>query len=334
MIAVVLGHYGIVPPYIFEPYTFHMPLFFLLGGILFKETSILQTIKNITIKHLWYIAYTYIIISAIALLISSYYNISIGEIYKSTISDTFKNIFEKNFHNNGYFLVAWFLFSYALASLLCRVIIYIKKQVVILGIAILIGFLGMCYVASLYAETSNQTYNLMSQVLVGSMFYLIGFVFKKTLLSMKSLYIPIMSIIIIFTMKNFGVLGGLLMSWSKYPQGFIFHTLSSLLSICAILAITNAAASQDKKLNLLSLIGSKSKIIMSYHLLTFTILDIVFYKLGMYNMKNASYLNHYSTPHYWFLYIATGIALPIIISLTVDYIKSIKANELLEKEKS
>jgi len=334
MIAVVLGHYGIVPPYIFEPYTFHMPLFFLLGGILFKETSILQTIKNITIKHLWYIVYTYIIISAIALLISNYYNISIGEIYKSTISDTFKNIFDKNFHNNGYFLVAWFLFSYALASLLCRVIIYIKKQVIILGIAILFGFVGMGYVASLYAETSNQTYNLISQVLVGSMFYLIGFVFKKTLLSMKSLYIPIMSIVIIFTMKNFGVLGGLLMSWSKYPQGFIFHTLSSLLSICTILAITNAAASQDKKLNLLALIGSKSKIIMSYHLLTFTILDIVFYKLGMYNMKSASYLNHYSTPHYWFLYIATGIVLPIIISLAVDYIKSIKANELLAKKES
>lgn len=333
IIAVVLGHYGIVPPYIFEPYTFHMPLFFLLGGILFKETSIFKTIKSILIKHLWYVVYTYLIISVIAIFISSHYNVSIGEIYSTTILSTIKNIFNRNFHNNGYFLVAWFLFSYALASLLCRIIIYIKKQMMILCIALSFGFMGMDYVASLYAETGNQIYNLTTQVLVGSMFYLIGFVFKRTFISMKSLYIPIISMVIIFTMKNFGVLGGLMMSWSKYPQGFIFHTLSSLLSICTILAITNAAATQDKKLNLLALIGSKSKIIMSYHLLTFTVLDIIFYKLEMYDMKNASYLNHYSTPKYWFFYIAIGITLPIIVSLTLDCIKKININELRGKNK-
>lgn len=332
IIAVVIGHYGIVPPYIFEPYTFHMPLFFLLGGILFKESSILQTIKNITVKHLWYITYTYIIISAIAMILINNYNIAIGEIYKSTILDSIKNIFKRNFHNNGYFLVAWFLFSYALTSLLCRIIISIKKQPVILSVALFFGFLGMNYFASLYAETSNQIYNLTSQVLVGSMFYIIGFVFKRTLLSMKNLYIPIISIAIIFTMKNFGVLGGLLMSWSKYPQGFLFHTVSSLLCICTILAITNAAAIQDHKLKLLALIGSKSKIIMSYHLLIFTIIDIGFYKLGIYNMKNASYLNHYSTPMYWFVYIITGIASPIIISIALDFIKNININPLWTKK--
>ena len=333
MIAVVLGHYGIVPPYIFSPYTFHMPLFYLLGGILFKETSLLKTIKSITVKHLWYIVYTYLIISAIAMLINHYFGISTGDIYKSGPLSSIENTFKRNFHNNGFFLVAWFLFSYALVSLLSRIILYIKQEALVLSIALILGLVGMDYVSQLYTETSNQAYNLLTQVLVGSMFYLIGYVFKGTLLSIKSLYIPLISIAAIFTMKNFGVLGGLLMSWSKYPQGFFFHTLSSLLCICTVLAITNAAAIQDKKLNLLALIGSESKVIMSYHLLSFSVIDIFFYQLGMYDIKNASYLHHYSTPLYWFLYILAGIALPIITSGALNAIKNREASSLWKKYK-
>lgn len=321
IIAVVLGHYPIKPLDVFQPYVFHMPLFYFIGGMLFKHKTITSTATSICKKHIFYTAYTYIIISIIAIFLNSKFGANVGRLYVGGPLDSILNILSNNFHNSYYFLVGWFLFSYALVSMSCRIILSINNKFILFIIAVAIGYFGMTSVAGYYHTTKFQPYNLLSQVMVGSMFYLFGFIFKEITLSIKSPYIPVVSIIVLFTMKSYGTLIGLGMSWSNYPNGFISHTVSSMLCILSIFAVTNILSDLSSEFKLLTHIGRESKVIMSYHMLAFTAVDYLFFKLGQFDISKTSALSHYKTEHYWYLYALLGIAIPLTLSYFTDKIK-------------
>lgn len=308
---VVLGHYGIFPANIYSPYTFHMPLFFFLGGMLYRDKDFISVIKSVISKHLLYVVYTFLITSLIASALGATFGIWTRDLYSGNVVTT---TFESNFHNNGYFLVAWFLFAYAIVSVVCRLFLYIKSSLFLFILAIIIGYYGMTEISQCYKASRIQSFNLLTQVMVGSMFYMLGFLLKNWILSLRSIYIPSVALFILFTMDNFGILGGLMMSWSKYPHGFLSHFTSIMLCIVTIFTMTNVFTSTEGRMGFLLKIGSESKVIMSYHLLSFTIIDIVFYKLGLYDITKSSSLSHYSTQYFWFIYLALGILIPMGIS--------------------
>lgn len=321
IVAVVLSHYPIRPLDVFWPFIFHMPMFFLLGGLLYKRKSIIKTCKDVAIKHLFYLTYTYVIISLIATFLSSRYGINVGRIYPENFIYSFNWAIEKNFHNNAFFLVAWFLFAYAFVTLLCRVILIIPSKLILFAIAIVIGYIGMNYIAPLYKETKIQHFNLLSQIFVGSMFYILGFVFKKHLLSVRSIYIPLVAVAVLFTLKSQKLLLGMGMSWSDYHPEFYLHMLSTVLSIVSIFVITNILSDLNIRYDFLSDVGKYSKEIMSYHLLSFFTVDWIFYKFGMYDISKAQALSHFNTPLYWYCYGIAGVLLPIISFSLIRHFK-------------
>lgn len=314
IIAVVIGHYGVMPSYVFEPYAFHMPLFFLLGGILFKKRALSNVAKGIATKHLSYLIYTSLIIATATLMLEAIFGLPEVKIFKDGFLESIEWTFKSNFHNNGYFLVAWFLFAYAIVSFLSSLMISFCNSTIALFIGLICGYLGMTYISEQFWATRYQSYNLLSQVLVGTMFYILGFYFKKAWLSIKSLYIPIITIIVVFTMKTYGVFDSMIMSWSKYPKGFLPHLVISLSFIATIMTITNNAAQNDKKLGVLAYIGSESKVIMSYHLLAFAILDVVFWHYGLYDIMKTTPEKHFKSMHYWYFYLVGGVCLPLLVS--------------------
>lgn len=318
IVAVVLGHYSIKPLDVMQPYVFHMPLFFFIGGLLFKDKPFLSVAKGTLTKHIFYIAYTYVIISLIAMYLKESHGLWVGNIYPENMKYAITWVLQHNFHNNNYFLVAWFLFAYAIVSISCCLILKLKSKIIISIIAIALGFLGMEYVSPLYFETKMQSYNLLSQVMVGSMFYLFGYLLRAATLQLSSPYVPVVSIVILFTMKNYSILLGMGMSGSSYPHGFEAHTVSSMLCIASVFTITNIMSQMPVKFNSLSLIGNESKVIMSYHLLTFTLVDFVFYKLGMYDISKTVALKHYVSQQFWYVYILAGVFLPLALSIIYD----------------
>lgn len=314
IIAVVLGHYPIKPLDVFQPYVFHMPLFYFIGGMLFKRKDIIDTTKSVFRKHLFYTAYTYIIISIIAILLHSTIGANVGRLYVNGPIDSLINIISSNFHNNYYFLVGWFLFSYALVSLACRVMLAVNNKPFLLAVSIAIGYFGMTYIADLYHLTKSQSYNLLSQIMVGSMYYILGYLIRDFTLSLKSPYIPAFALLVLFTMKSYGTLIGLGMSWSNYPNGFISHATSSILCILTIFSISNILAGMSTEFKLLSHIGRESKVIMSYHMLAFTLVDFIFYMTGNFDISKTSALSHFKTDHYWYIYALTGVFIPLLLA--------------------
>ncbi|MGL5966946.1 MAG: acyltransferase family protein [Kluyvera sp.] len=331
IITVVLGHYSVRPLDVFWPFIYHMPMFFMLGGVLYKEKPIINSLASTLKKHGLYLLYTYLIIALISILINTVYDSGIGKIFSDNLFETPILAIKSNFHNNSYFLVAWFLFAYMFVTILCRLILQIKSKPILFVIAIIIGYLGMGYVAVLFHQTKNQLFNVMSQVMVGSMMYLIGYVLKDKILALRNIYIPFIATAVLFTLAKMKILYGMGMSWSDYHPEFLLHALSTTLGIMTILVITNNLSDMGKRFNLLSVIGSKSKQIMSYHLLSFFAADLIFYYLDMYDITKAKALSHYVTGQYWYVYVIIGVGLPLLISLLFDYLKSEMAKKKLKR---
>lgn len=113
IILVVYGHfdlftYGLT----FNPYFFHMPLFFFLGGVLLNlKKSSKDFYKNIFFKYFLYIVFTYILLGLVSKFLHYVFNIKDMNIFEDGFISTAYLAINSNFHNNYFFLVAWFLFS-------------------------------------------------------------------------------------------------------------------------------------------------------------------------------------------------------------------------------
>ncbi|WP_368878080.1 acyltransferase family protein [Proteus mirabilis] len=315
IIFVVMGHYPIRPVDIMQPYLFHMPLFFFLGGILYHEKSFLTLCKSILRKHILYIIYTYIIIGSIAtFILNDISPLAINKIFKNGFFDTILFTLKSNFHNNSFFLVAWFLFAYSIVSICSNILISIvKNKFTLFFIALTLGYFAVEYLSIDYKNNKLQGVNLLIQVMYGTMFYIIGYIFKKDIFKLNQVYIPIIILVILFTEKiNFNM-KVMVMSWSQYPDGFIMHSMNAILCIIFIFSVCSLISSKEYKI--IKLIGRHSKSIMSYHLLSFILLDFLFSLIWKYDLSNIRGLSHYSTKEFWFLYVIVGVFIPISIEL-------------------
>ncbi|WP_367298705.1 acyltransferase family protein [Hafnia alvei] len=315
---VVIGHLSITLFDLFKPYVFHMPLFFFLGGVLYKDRAAFKSVLKILKKHIPYIIYTYIIISIIAIYLSNKFGFYVGTIYEPTIGETIKTIFKRNFNNNSFFLVAWFLFAYVLVSVLMTFILKIKSNSILFIFSLLSGYYGMTFLSLEYIHSDNQVFNLASQVSVGSMYYVLGHLFKDAYLKMKSPYIILISFIILVSINNVTPIIPIGMAWSKYGMSFYLHLITSMLCITTIFVISNIVAEYYKELSLVKLIDGYSKSIMSYHLLAFLLVDFVFYYLGMYDIKNSSGTKHYANKQFFTLYFMAGLFIPVLATYMIN----------------
>lgn len=330
IISVVIGHYPGDPFVFLKPYVYHMPLFFFLGGVLLNtRRSLLSHSANLIKKHLSYIVIVYLLLALIFAMLHQLYPIAYTSLWRGNVLDSVLYPIEQSFHGGSYFFVGWFLFAYAIVSLLCFIVVSLlvkalssptQLQAAVLMIALLLGYAGMDYVADLY-QTSKLFYlNLLAQVLVGSSFFLLGYAGKHLIMKHSGVYGFIAAFVLIYLMSQYDVLEPLVIAWSKYQVSFVFQALTALAGIVAVFSIAKIIA-HYQHIPLLKHIGQQSKPIMSYHILAFVLLDIVFSWFGLWDLHKTKALNHYYSEFTWPIYIGLGIAIPMLLHALYQHTK-------------
>lgn len=319
IILMVASHYTCSPLNRLAPYMYHMPLFFFLGGMLFNHTkSLKEHYSKVFLKHFLYIALTYIIVGVMALCIHRLTNAPVGVIFEYSIFSTVKKIINDGFSNNRYFLASWFLFAYMIimlfAPFVCRLLHKTFSPLIVgMALAISIGWVGIEITSINYHQTKDISLNYLTQGLVGGMFFIFGFSVKNYVFKLLNELVfssLIVTTIILYGLNMIYVIG---MSWSVYKLGFFFTALGALLGIYCIFYISTILA-KSVSFKWLEFIGEGSKDIMAYHLVAFSLLNVIAWKYYNFDISHNDILHSFSNEWSWIPYLVFGVTLPLGIT--------------------
>ncbi|WP_433636496.1 acyltransferase family protein [Kluyvera georgiana] len=280
IMLMLIGHYPNPLSPILRPYVFHMPLFFFLGGML-VNTDKRRSVFYVSLfkRYFIYIIISYIILGVCADLFHYLFGTQKLNVFSGL--STFSLALEENFNNNFFFITGWFLLSYMLTMALCFPLIsWVKKinnetkiTITLVIIAILLGIFGMGKVARMYNHSKIFYINIISQVMVGSCFYILGYVLRDYAWKIINPVVAFILFIILMIAIHTNITGALYMVWSQYKYGFITHMLSVAAGVYVVLTLANVM-SKWRVIDLFKRIGRNSKSIMIFHLMLFTVIDI------------------------------------------------------------
>ncbi|ENI2449238.1 acyltransferase family protein [Escherichia coli] len=322
IMCVVIGHFPNSIFNIMTPYMFHMPLFFFIGGILFKEKSWRDFSVVILNKFVVYIASTFIIISLFTLILINIFGFSnLPNPLSWSLINIFVTTYKENFHNNSLFLVAWFLFAYMIAMTMLNFVCKLTTMLGIKNSGILISLIGIAsgwfaidYISADYRTSGDINLNYLCEFLVAFMFMSLGKVISFSVFNYISTTNATLFFLILVTLKYAGMASDISMSWSVYNHGFIDTMIQVFLCIYIVFYLSSVF-SKSVKSQIILAIGKNTKPIMSYHLLIFFIVDIVLQWLMIGDYKNSTALSgHNQQAPYWALYVSCAILIPVIAS--------------------
>ena len=313
---VVLGHYDASVMNLFKPYTFHMPLFFLVGGLTLNYNKSFKSFTKTVFKSLIsYAALTYIVTGIASEIISKKYNLPVfGNAFITDPLTTIKTAFKYNFSNNRLFVVAWFLLAYSLASLFCTIICKVVKKlnlegagVVLFCSGVLIGFVAIDFFSK---GDMYQAKNVMIQTMVALMFFMVGCALREHMQLFSSPFLALSACIFVYLLRSYGMTSDFIMSISSYPYGSVVTIMQSLCGIYLVMFLSRSLSAVNYQW--LLFIGRRTKTIMSYHIIVFVLLDIMFYKVGVYNISKTDAFVHFKSWYTVPLYVSLSIMIPAI----------------------
>ncbi|HBN1087995.1 TPA: acyltransferase family protein [Enterobacter cloacae] len=331
IILVVMYHLKTSFFNVYHAYMFHMPLFFFLGGMLYKNKGVKKSIYGTIKKQFFYLIYTYIILSLIASGLAYHYGLNTGKFIDKSITETITLPLRSNFHNNKIFLVAWFILAYGCISIIFSLIqqalskflsdLSLKITVVTLGV--ISAYISVNYLSIAWLTQKEPQYLLSSQITFGMFFYAMGFALSSVRLTIYNTYMFIILTATLYVLRNYGLATSTVMSWAQYKDGFIISIFTAMCGIYAVMFISKLLAKEDFGLNILREIGRSSRDIMSYHLLCFLFIDIILhYYYGFTLVGKDAYKDHYYDKWTWPVYVMIGVLAPTVVSYTYRAIKA------------
>lgn len=328
IILVIFGHFPNNIINVLMPYTFHMPLFFFIGGMLFSiKKGFVKFYKGILTKYLLYIVISYLILGMSAKVLHHYFNTMDMNVFGSNPIETIKIAITNNFHNNMMFIIGWFLFSYmillAISFPLFKTAMTLQRWVntdiafIIIGLAA--GYVAIVYIAPEYKTQKLFQLNVFSQVLVGLMFFSIGYALKDVIWKILNPYVALIIFLSVYVLRQYGLITTTYVSWSTYNDGF-YMTLISALSGIYITLFFAYLLSLAGEFNLSRFIGINSKSIMTFHMLTFTVIDIIVSKFGLFTINQHNIMAHYIKPFSFPIYLIASIILSFLIGKALSVV--------------
>jgi fucose 4-O-acetylase-like acetyltransferase len=314
IIFVLLGHMSGVGG-IF--YIFHMPLFFFLSGMSLKPHRALGDALRRDARNLLLFG---LLGLAVCASISPLFRLGGVDVPSSSALDWRTYLlfpFTYNGHNVTIFLIAWFIIALFLTRLLSAVIIrqidtsetVDRPQTISLEANLLIalscGWLGMVMFAGLYAKYKLWELNLASQVAVGTMFCIMGYVTRA--LPRLPVNVGLLFVAAACFVAARGCGSGLIMSWSKYPLGFVAHTAGASFGIMAVIMIAPLMSGSF----LLQRLGRESKWIMGGHLTVYALINLYHVQMGGFGASTPGAFTVHNAPSEWPIYLALGLLLPM-----------------------
>ncbi|CAM5210460.1 hypothetical protein CDEN61S_02266 [Castellaniella denitrificans] len=321
IVMVVIGHYHGALFDFYRPYTFHMPLFFFIGGLLLDpRAGTRKFYAGIARKHVLYAISTYLVIGSVAILFRNGLGVDIqGDPFGGgSILDILRANYRTNFEQNTYFLVLWFIACYAVTSSALFPLIKATHEwkfasgAYVLAILAL-GYLGMETFAGRFQAGRDIGYNYLSQCCVASAFYLAGYVARPCLWKLLNLYGFIAAFFIMYVSSQAGFDHAVVMAWSKYPDGFLMAFIRICCGIYSTFYLSWVLSSE--RMDLFEATGKESKAIMSYHLIGYLFLDLAFQALGLYDIRDAAPLDHFHSPVFSPLYIILPTLIPVACAI-------------------
>ena len=328
IILVLFGHFPNNIINVLLPYTFHMPLFFFIGGLLFnpyKDVKIFY--KGIAVKYLLYISLAYIFLGCSAKLLHALFNTSDMNVFGDGFISTVRLAVENNFHNNLFYIIGWFLFSYMLLLAIAMPVIrllampsrYINTDILIIIFGLVVGYFAISYVSPEYKASKEFYLNTASQVMVGLMFFCLGYATKDIIWKILNPYIAFALFLLVYVLRQYGMITTTYVSWSTYNDGFYMSLLSALCGIYITMLFSNMLAKYGD-LSLSRQIGINSKSIMTFHMLSFTLIDIAFSYAGYYKINANNIMQHYVSPFSFPLYMVISIIMSMSIGKFLSFI--------------
>lgn len=329
IIVVVIGHCSNNIFNVMTPYMYHMPMFFIIGGMVFNVGKPLKKfLGDIFTKFIVYIAIADIFLLFISYMLQNYFGISGLYKHQEKITDYIVYSLNTNMHVSFLFLVSWFMFAYACGSIILYAFMRVinnfneKSRLTVSTITILLsGYLSVDVLSQIYRTEWNIAINYASQTCFAFSFMLIGKTFKEHIYRMPNLVGICACFLLVLTMKRTGFGGEFGTAWSSYKHGFVLTYIQAILCSYIVISIACLLARSASSKTFI-LIGRESKSIMTFHLLAFVICDIFFSKSGLYDLTKTKALTHYAEPTYWPIYIMAGIFFPISLSKALHISRS------------
>lgn len=326
IIMVVVGHIG-NDLKVFNPYFYHMPLFFVIGGILARPiTDWSRFGKKMLTRDVLYIGLWYLILGCAALSLNNLLGTKIAiQFTDGSFAGLLTLPFTANMQTNSLFLTAWFLVAYAVSITLFKLSMNVmtytgvdgKARFVLLAVGLVLGFLSIEYVAPLFRHTRRDwAANAACQIFVGYMYIAIGHFMRKQLALFKSISAFIVAAALTAFFNSSDYFHFLQMAWSRYPDGFFVHLVSSLVGCYMVLSLASLFSGAAPS-RLLLLVGEYSRDIMTLHLFSIVLIDLLFaYILGV-SMANVTAYAHYAYTEWQVLYVAGGVLISLGMALAI-----------------
>jgi fucose 4-O-acetylase-like acetyltransferase len=323
IMAVVFGH--INPGFGPSVGTFHMPLFFFLGGVAMLPERPLAKVAQFVSRDLLQFA---VLMSAAYALVGAFLDSQLGTGFNSRpIWDLplfTTDILVQTAHSAPFALTAWFLVAYAGAILVCQWLLkragrYIVTVSLVLGLILYVA--GVKFLAPHYTHRPDTWYwNVLAQITVGSGFMLLGVAFarfrwpKGLLTSPATLLLVLMGYRAVIWQYRPLDIG---MVFSQYPAGVLVGGAAALLGTVGTILLANRLRS--RWFEWLGAVGAASKHVMAHHLFFFTVLNLAFVALGW--MSIADVQNVYSKLHVratWPLYLLMGVGGSMLVYFAIE----------------
>ncbi len=339
IILVVIGHVdnGYISKFI---NIFHMPAFFFVSGMLFKDEYIKNTryfIKNRVVKlYISFIKYNAVILVLhnVFVRVGIYSANSETSKYMSTIytlKDYLINFFKLFLFSGVEQLggATWFLISMIQVSIMfyiIRKIIYKISKNKLTNDFIVFIIIGV--IANLLVINNIKLVKFLDTSIMGLYFYYMGYLYSKLKLKIKfdlKYFIFTLSTLLIFTPK---------LKVSMVNNSYTNILLFNIMSVLGIyISLMFSELIKDKKT--ISIIGRYTLEIMSLHFLAFKIVSL----LCAIILKNKNIIGYF--PVFYeanviikILYVIIGVLIPIIISKFIKKILELKKGENNETRNS
>ncbi|MEN2768505.1 acyltransferase family protein [Ornithinibacillus xuwenensis] len=305
IIAVVLGHAGFVMGHHYT-YWFHMPLFFILSGLLYKPVSNYKQLKQWLIKRMKqflipYLSFGLLILLYKAIMHNTYYfdynvNSFLQELYRLAFGGMMLR---------GIMTVFWFITCLLLTQILFALLhLFIKftfTQIFIIFISYLFAHYYSIHIANPFENPVPWSADV---VLIALAYYAFGYYIKQHIQLLINIFTSLISLTFIFLFTIYDFKNEFFYTLDLKPNIYNHILLDSIvpISIFVIIAYISKLLSKVTLSDILIKLGMASLTIMYLHRVTNEIL--------------GRYLEY---GYIW--YTIVGIIIPLLFHVLFEKIK-------------
>lgn len=327
ILSVVIGHsFAFLGPFV---YLYHLPLFFFIGGYLYKEEKYGDNPMSFFISKVRSNWKRYAIYCTIIIL---FHNFIYGNKYH--LQEFLYSICQSFFFVSPESLVAslWFVEIFIIASTIFGIIVYFSRKLInylnieyketLKSILIVVFSLAFGFLGYYFMQRGLQIYNGAQKAFLIVPFFTVGYLVKKYIRDLNKIlriYIFIHCLIILIYFSFYHVIY-IDLAYEKIGNIGGYYLLA-IVGIYFCLYLSKIFSKLICIKDLFNNLGKYSFEIMAFHLLVFRLIDLVYFNFNRFD--DYSLVNNfpYSFSELWPVYIVLGTCLPAMCFYLIDKYK-------------